>query len=145
MMWSDADIVTDGQLLTAVVGDSLMNTFRLAAAVAFVGMSASVTNALSENLNLKTSVGKRVAVTEIRSPCTGGAAPDLPLLHQWMTEPLKYGVLEVGKTYQKLSKRCPGKTISMRQMYYRGKSKGIDTITIQWPETGFVTWTVQVK
>lgn len=120
-----------------------MKALTVAAGVALVAISVTANDAFSENL--KTSVGERVAVTEIRSPCTGGAAPDLQLLRQWMTAPLQYGVLEVGNTYRRLSKRCPGKTLSMRKMYYRGKSKGTDTISIKWPEAGLVIWTVQVK
>jgi len=101
------------------------------------------TGALAKTL--QTSVGGRVAVTEVRSPCEGGDAPGMALISQWMTKPLKYGALEVGQAYQKRSKKCPGKTLWMRQMYYRGIVKGTDTISIKWPDAGVISWKVRVK
>ena len=94
---------------------------------------------------LQTSVGQKVAVTELRSPCEGGPAPGLALLAQWLVKPLRYGALEVGPAYRKRSQKCPGKTLWMRLMYYRGNARGSDTISIDWPDAGVVSWKVKVK
>lgn len=109
----------------------------------FISLVHQSIDASAKDFEVK--VGQRVRLTEIRSPCRGGAAPDLALLQKWMAKPLEYGAIELGATYQKQSKVCPGKTLMMREMYYRAKAKGIDAVSIKWPDAGLVTWKVVVN
>ena len=120
-----------------------MKPSRISLALALVVLPLLATAAPARTL--QTSVGQKVAVTEIRSPCEGGPAPGPGMVAQWLVKPLRYGALELGPACRKRSQKCPGKTLWMRQLYYRGSAKGTDTISIDWPDAGVVSWKVRVK
>jgi hypothetical protein len=127
------------------VATATRKLLKTASTLALVLFAIPITTTDAHSKSLKTTVGHRVFVTYVRSPCTGGAAPSVKWLNQRLTTKLEHGVMEVGNSLKRKSKSCAGKILWMRKMYYRGKSKGTDVISIKWPDAGLINWTVNIK
>lgn len=100
--------------------------------------------------DLSVAVGEKIYVTTIRSSCEGGPAPDISWINSRLTKPLKHGQLKVGTQFLKsanarYSKKCSGKKLWMRKLYYHGKSQGKELINVRFPDSGIISWTIRVK